>query len=104
MPRGVDARRGEIQKSRTDLTKRRAAAKAHEQSVGEAAGMRGRLYGFSAWLVVASWVALLRIARGYSRSRRCCAAQSSHVRLIKIRNPYAVVALFQIRVCWLLDV
>lgn len=50
-----------MQKSRRDLMKRRAAAKAHEQSAGAAAGMRRRrrLYGFSASLVVASWVALL---------------------------------------------
>lgn len=39
--------------------KRRAAAAAQEQSVGAAAGRKRRLYGFSASLVVASWVALL---------------------------------------------
>ena len=49
-----------MQKSRRDLMKRKAAAKAHEQSAGAAAGMRRRrLYGFSASLVVASWAALL---------------------------------------------
>lgn len=49
-----------MQKSRRDLMKRRAAAKANEQGAGAAAGMRRRrLYGFSASLVVASWVALL---------------------------------------------
>uniref|UniRef100_A0A8R7PVK2 SUN domain-containing protein n=1 Tax=Triticum urartu TaxID=4572 RepID=A0A8R7PVK2_TRIUA len=49
-----------MQKSRRDLMKRKAAAKAHEQGAGAAAGMRRRrLYGFSASLVVASWAALL---------------------------------------------
>ncbi|KQK10856.1 hypothetical protein BRADI_2g56660v3 [Brachypodium distachyon] len=48
-----------MQKSRRDLMKRRAAAAAQEQSVGAAAGRKRRLYGFSASLVVASWVALL---------------------------------------------
>jgi hypothetical protein len=39
--------------------KRRAAAQEREQSAGAAAGRKRRLYGFSASLVVASWVALL---------------------------------------------
>uniref|UniRef100_A0ACD5WMD9 Uncharacterized protein n=1 Tax=Avena sativa TaxID=4498 RepID=A0ACD5WMD9_AVESA len=50
-----------MQKSRRALVKRRAAAQEHEQSAGAAAaaGRKRRLYGFSASLVVASWVALL---------------------------------------------
>ncbi|CAM0883876.1 unnamed protein product [Alopecurus aequalis] len=48
-----------MQKSRRALAKRKAAAQEHEQSVGAAAGRKRRLYGFSASLVVASWVALL---------------------------------------------
>ncbi|KAI5003492.1 hypothetical protein ZWY2020_030652 [Hordeum vulgare] len=59
VPRFADARRGEMQKSRRDLMKRRAAAKANEQGAGAAAGMRRRRLYFSASLVVASWVALL---------------------------------------------
>jgi hypothetical protein len=48
-----------MQKSRRALVKRRAAAQEQERSVGAAAGRKRRLYGFSASLVVASWVALL---------------------------------------------
>ncbi|XP_047054617.1 SUN domain-containing protein 4 [Lolium rigidum] len=51
-----------MQKSRRALVKRKAAAaQEHEQSAGaaKAAGRKRRLYGFSASLVVASWVALL---------------------------------------------
>jgi hypothetical protein len=49
-----------MQKSRRALVKRKAAAAAQER-VGAAAdaGRKRRLYGFSASLVVASWVALL---------------------------------------------
>ena len=56
---GADVKRGKMQKSRRALAKRKAAAQEHEQSVCAAAGMKRRLYGFSASLVVASWVALL---------------------------------------------
>ncbi|PNT64509.1 hypothetical protein BRADI_4g29506v3 [Brachypodium distachyon] len=39
--------------------KRRAAAAAQEHNIGEAAGRKRQLYGFSASLVVAPWVARL---------------------------------------------
>jgi hypothetical protein len=48
-----------MQKSRRALVKRKAAAAQERVGAAADAGRKRRLYGFSASLVVASWVALL---------------------------------------------